>query len=82
MELRPLVAAQRRQEIRFDLTGEGPKCTKLPLSLGSDLHELPAAVLGIAATLDESPLLQLVEEAHELAAVVAESVRDGALSLV
>ena len=43
---------------------------------------MPAAVVRVAAALDEALLLELVEEADELAAVVAERVGDRALRLV
>ena len=43
---------------------------------------MPAAVVGVAPALDEALLLELVEEADELAAVVAERVGDRALRLV
>jgi len=43
--------------------------------------EVPAAVFRIATALDEPLLLELVEQPHELAAVVAQRVGDRALRL-
>ena len=44
-------------------------------------HEVPAAVVRVALPLDEPLLLELVEQADQLAAVVAERVGDRALVL-
>ena len=42
---------------------------------------MPAAVVGIATALDQPLLLELIEQAHKLAAVVAQRVGDRALRL-
>src|SRR4029453_13987152 len=43
--------------------------------------EMPAAAVGVAPALDQSLLLELVEQSNQLAAVVAERVGDRALCL-
>ena len=51
------------------------------LPVGRELDDVAAAVVRVAAPLDEALLLELVEQADELAAVVAERVGDRALRL-
>ena len=51
------------------------------LPVGGEADEVAAAVARVAAALDEALLLELVEQADELAPVVAERVGDRALRL-
>ena len=82
MQLGALLFAQRLEEIRLELAGKRPQRAERPLPLRRDVDEMPAAILRIALPLDKAPLLELVEQADELATVIAERVGDRALGLV
>ena len=58
-----------------------PQLAERVLPCGRQAHELAAPVAGVAPPLDETLALELVEEADEVAAVVAERVGDLALGL-
>jgi len=82
VEPRALLGAERREELVLDLARERPQPAEGGGALGGERDEMPAAVVRIAAALDEALLLELVEQADELAAVVAEGVGDRALGRV
>jgi hypothetical protein len=82
VQRRPFLFAQRSEELLFDFSGERSQGAERPPSLRGDQHEMAAPILWIAASLDEPSLLELVEQADELTAVIAESIGDRALSLV
>ena len=76
-----LVARERSEEVVIELLGERPQPAELLLAVGGKPDEMSAAVVGVALPLHEPLLLELVQEADELAAVVAERVGDRALRL-
>ena len=82
MEL--LAARPRRAAARNSFSSRRASVRSRPsarLPVGRDADEVAAAVAGVAAPLDQALLLELVEQADELAAVVAERVGDRALRL-
>src|SRR5205823_14968276 len=73
-----LLLVERREELVLDLPPERPQLPQGSLSVLRQLDMVAAAVVGVAVPLDETALLELVEEADELALVVPEPVRDPA----
>src|SRR5581483_10191326 len=64
-----------------DPLDELAEARELALPVGGQADEVAPAVVRIAAALDEAALLERVEEAHELAAVEAQGVRNRRLRL-
>jgi hypothetical protein len=76
-----LLGVERRQELLLEALDDR---TELGLGFpagGSELHKMATAVARITAPFDQPPLLELVENAHEVAAVVTERIGDRRLSL-
>src|SRR5512133_2859828 len=82
MELVPLRVAEWLEELVLEVARERAQPPQRALPLCRELHEMAAAVIRVALPLDQAALLELVEQADELAAVVAEGVGDRALRLV
>ena len=55
------------------------KASERPFAVGGETDDVAAAVVGIAAPFDQPALLELVEQPHQLAAVVPEGVGDRSL---
>src|SRR5439155_2909618 len=72
---------ERREELLLDLLGDPAEPDELPLAVGGEADDVAAPVGGIALPHDQAALLELVEQADELAAVDAERVRDRRLRL-
>ena len=81
MELLALRGVERREELLLDAPRDRAELGELGLALGLEGDEMPAPVRGVALALDQSLLLELVEEPDEPAAVVAERVGDRRLRL-
>ena len=81
MQLLSLLGVERREELVLQALGQCAELRQRALAVGCDPDDLPAPVVGIALALDERLLLELVEQADERAAVVAERVRDLRLRL-
>src|SRR2546423_10061178 len=81
MELRALALVEPGEELVLDTAGEGPELRERALPVGREPDDMPATVGRIAAPLDEAALLELVEQTHELATVVAQRVGDRPLPL-
>src|SRR5919204_4967225 len=81
MQLFALCLGQRRQKVVLDLARQRPQPAECALPFRRQLDDVPPPVLGIALSLEQTTLLELVEEADELAPVVPERVRDRALRL-
>src|SRR5262249_12076632 len=70
IELRPFVVVEHREEVVLELSGDGAELRERPPPLGGEAHGVAAAVVRVAAALDEPAVLELVQEPHELASVV------------
>src|SRR3954464_625789 len=81
MELAPLALVERGEELVFEALREAPEAIECRSPRWCDLDDLPAPVGGISAPLDQPGLVELVEQADQLAPVVAEGVGDRALRL-
>src|SRR5581483_9073786 len=81
MELRALLAVERRKELVLHPPGQRTEPAEHPLAVGGEADVVAAPVLRIASPLDQLLLLELVEKADEGAAVVAERVGDLRLRL-
>src|SRR5438876_12112307 len=76
-----LVGVERLEDFLLEPLHELAEARELPLALGGEADEVAAAVVRIAAALDQAALLEAVEQAHELAAIDPERVRDRRLRL-
>ena len=81
MERGPLALVEAGEEVVLELDSEGAQLREGALAVGRHPDGLPTAVRRVALALDQPAVLQLVEEPDELAAVVAERVRDRPLRL-
>src|SRR5690349_21341997 len=81
MQLRPLGLVERNEELRFETLREAAQTLERAASRRCHAHDLPPPVGGVALPFDEPLLLELVEQADELALVVAERSGDRALRL-
>src|SRR5205823_3364788 len=81
VELGALALVERSEEIVFEPARKGSQLRERALAVGGELDDVPATVVRVAAALDEAAVLELVQQADELAAVVSERVRDCALRL-
>jgi hypothetical protein len=79
VQLAPLILAQRLEVVGFEPAGKRTQGSKRPFPLRRDSDEMPAPILRVTAALNEPSLLELVEKADELAAIVTERIGDGAL---
>ena len=70
MQRAPLFVREGCEEVVLDSPSERAEATERPLAVGGECHEVPATVVRVAAALDEATILELVEQADELAAVV------------
>jgi hypothetical protein len=82
MERLALLVAERSEEVVLVLARERPQAAKRLEALGGEGHDVPAAIVGVAPSLDEPLAFQIVEHSDELPAVVAQRIGDGALRLV
>src|SRR5947207_1438497 len=80
-QLAPFALVEGGEELVFEALREAAEPTERLSSGRRDLDDLPAAIGGVAAPFDQTGLLELVEQADQLALVVAESVGDRALRL-
>src|SRR5579859_6321991 len=78
---RPLLGAQCGEEAVLELLGNGSQARERASTGRRQLHVLAAAIAGVAPALDKPALFELVEQADELAAVVAKRVGDCSLRL-
>jgi hypothetical protein len=78
---RTLLIGERREEVVVELSCERTEASQSLLPFGGQADDVAPAVVGVAAALDESLLLELVEQPDQLAAVVAERVGDRTLRL-
>src|SRR4029077_3601273 len=69
-----LVLVQRSEELVLELAGERAETAERSLPCRSEADEVPAAIVRIAATFHELTLFELVEQPHELPAVVTERI--------
>src|SRR6266540_1791257 len=81
VQLRPLVGVERHKEVVLETGGKRPELHERALSVRRHADDVAAPVGGIALPFDEASLLELVEQAHQLTAVVPESVGDRSLRL-
>src|SRR2546429_740404 len=81
VQARAFPVIEGSEELLLDLLRKGTELLQRPFPVRCETDEVPAAVLGIATALDEPLLLELVEQADELAAVVAQRVGDRSLRL-
>ena len=81
VQLGALGLVERREEIVLQAAGQPSEPRERTLAVGGHVDDVPSPVGGIALSLDETALLELVEQADELAAVIAEGVRDRPLGL-
>src|ERR671934_667540 len=82
VESRAFLVGERIEEHGLTLAGDRAQSAERLLALGSQADEMPSPVLRVAPALDETALFELVEQADELAAVVAKGVGDRPLRLV
>src|SRR5438874_350528 len=80
-QLAPFALVEGGEELVFEALREAAEPTERLSSGRRDLDDLPAAIGGVATPFDQTGLLELVEQADQLALVVAESVGDRALRL-
>jgi hypothetical protein len=66
-----LALVEAGEEVVLELDGEGAQLREGALAVGRHPDGLPTAVRRVALALDQPAVLQLVEEADELAAIVA-----------
>src|SRR5512133_2577176 len=71
---RPVLLAERIEEVVLDPVRESAQPLQRPLPVRRKTDDVSAAVAGIATALDEPLLFELVEQSDELAAVVAQCV--------
>ena len=81
VELGSFVLVERGEELVVELAGERTELGERPLAGGGQPNDVASPVGRVAASLDEAAILELVEQAHELAAVLAESICDRSLRL-
>src|SRR5207302_2049032 len=74
VQLPTLLGFQRGEELLLDLARDRAEPRELLLAGGLEADEMPSAVGGVAAALDQAGFLELVEQADEPAAVVPEGV--------
>lgn len=76
-----LVGSQRCEKLLLDSLGDRAQAAELFRAGRSQADEVAPAVERVAPPLDEATLLEFVEEADQLAAVVAECIGDATLRL-
>src|SRR5690348_6035665 len=76
-----LFTVQRSKEFFVDQLDDGAQPAQRPFPLGSEADEMAAPVARIALPLEQSALLELVQQPDQVAAVVAEHVGDHRLRL-
>ena len=81
VELGSFVLVERGEELVIELAGERTEFGERALAGGGQPDDVSSPVGGVAASLDETAILELVEQPHELAAVIAESICDRPLCL-
>ena len=81
VELASLVLVERGEEVVIELAGERTELGERALTGGGQPDDVSSPVGGITASLDEAAILEFVEQPHELAAVIAESICDRSLRL-
>src|SRR5436190_5467279 len=81
MQLLALPRIERREEVFVGALDDLPKSVQGALTLGGERDEMPPPVGWVPPPLDQSALLELVEQADQMAAVVAQGVRDHRLRL-
>src|SRR4051794_23520437 len=81
MQLLALRGVERSKELVLQPRGERAQPRECALAVARQADEVSAPVVGIALALEEALLLELVEQADERAAVVAERVGDRRLGL-
>src|SRR4051812_17547044 len=72
---------ERREELAFDSLDDRPHQGEVLLAVGSEADGVPSAVVRVATALDETALLEVVEDADELAPVEIERVGNRRLGL-
>ena len=81
MQRGALAGVERREELVLELAHDRPQAAERLSAFGGQLDDMPAAVVGVALAHDQLALLELVQQPHHLAAVVAERVGDHRLCL-
>ncbi len=81
VELGAFGAVERGKKVVLEPACERAQPAERASAGGSETDKVAATVAGVAAALDEAALLELVEQADELTAVVGERVGDRALRL-
>src|SRR5262245_13597807 len=76
VELLAALGVERREEVVLDLLHDLAQAAELRLPVGGQRDGVAAAVVRVAAALDQVPVLEAVEEADELAPVELQGVRD------
>src|SRR3954452_13096968 len=77
----PFLGGERSEELLLDPLRHGAQLVEAALAVGCQPHEVAAAVVLVALALCEAALLEVVEDADELAPVVPERVCDLGLRL-
>src|SRR6266576_1535690 len=80
-QLAPFALVEGGEELVFEAFREAAEPTERLSSVRRDLDDLSAPIGRVAAPLDQTGLLELVEQADQLALVVAEGVGDCAWRL-
>jgi len=78
---RALFVAERPEELVLGLARKRSQLPERSLPLWSEADEVPTPVIGISTALNQLLLLELVEQAYQLATVVAQRVGDRTLRL-
>ena len=81
MELVAFVLRERREELLVELARQSAQLGERLATRSGHVHYMPPAVVLVASPLDQPGLFELVEQADELSAVVAERIRDRTLRL-
>ena len=79
VQLAAVLREKRRQQIVLHLARHRTTRGRRVPPSGGERHDVAAAILGVAAALGEAALLELVEDAHHVAAIEAERLGDLAL---
>src|SRR3954454_11456195 len=77
----PFLRSEGREELLLDALRHGAQLVEAALAVGCQPDEVATAVVLVALALCEAAFLEVVEDADELAPVVAEGIGDLALRL-